>query len=307
ILHHYAFSPYSEKIRAIFGFKKLAWKSVTIPVIMPKPDLLSLTGGYRKTPVMQIGRDVYCDTRLIAHVLDRIHPAPPLVPRPLAASCGAFVHFEPSLFSAAMGAAFQLAPAAQLMERLGGPAMLERFAKDRAALFTGGTTLRPSAEFAKAHFARHLGALDAQLSSAPFLLGAAPTLADFSMFHGLWFVLAGESVANMLDPFENVLAWLRRIGSLGRGQASDLSAAAALEIASRARESQPFEGELIEPIHAKLGQRVAINATDYGVDRIEGTLVHASSVEVAVRRTDEHAGEVTVHCPRADFKITPLE
>jgi glutathione S-transferase len=55
VLHHYWMSPYAEKIRCILGFKKLAWKSVLIPIVMPKPDLVALTGGYRKTPVLQIG------------------------------------------------------------------------------------------------------------------------------------------------------------------------------------------------------------------------------------------------------------
>ena len=61
ILHHYETSPYSEKVRLGLGFKGLTWASVEIPVIMPKPDLTALTGGYRKTPVLQIGADIYCD------------------------------------------------------------------------------------------------------------------------------------------------------------------------------------------------------------------------------------------------------
>ena len=39
ILHHYPSSPFSEKIRAVLGFKQLAWKSVIIPSVMPKPDV----------------------------------------------------------------------------------------------------------------------------------------------------------------------------------------------------------------------------------------------------------------------------
>jgi hypothetical protein len=62
ILHHYATSPFSEKVRLVLGYKKLAWKSVHIPSIMPKPDVLALTGGYRRTPFMQIGSDIYCDS-----------------------------------------------------------------------------------------------------------------------------------------------------------------------------------------------------------------------------------------------------
>jgi len=74
ILHYYDFSPFSEKIRLIFGIKNLSWRSVTIPSILPKPNLVALTGGYRHTPVMQIGADIYCDTRLIADELDRRFP-----------------------------------------------------------------------------------------------------------------------------------------------------------------------------------------------------------------------------------------
>ena len=80
ILHHYWMSPYAEKIRRVLGFKGLAWKSVEIPVVMPKPDLVALTGGYRKTPVLQIGADIYCDTDLIAGVVDDLQPDPPLFP-----------------------------------------------------------------------------------------------------------------------------------------------------------------------------------------------------------------------------------
>ena len=69
ILHHYAMSPFSEKIRLIMGFKRLAWRAVEIPTVMPKPDVVALTGGYRKTPVLQISADIYCDTALIARVL----------------------------------------------------------------------------------------------------------------------------------------------------------------------------------------------------------------------------------------------
>ena len=55
ILHHFTISPFSEKVRLALGYKQLAWKSVLIPAIMPKPDVVALTGGYRRTPVLQVG------------------------------------------------------------------------------------------------------------------------------------------------------------------------------------------------------------------------------------------------------------
>jgi hypothetical protein len=69
ILHHYDTSPYAEKVRTGLGLKGLAWASVELPVIMPKPNLTALTGGYRKTPVLQIGADIYCDSQLIMREL----------------------------------------------------------------------------------------------------------------------------------------------------------------------------------------------------------------------------------------------
>ena len=65
ILHQYATSPFSEKIRLLMGAKGLAWQAVEIPPIMPKPDVVALTGGYRRTPILQVGADIYCDTALI--------------------------------------------------------------------------------------------------------------------------------------------------------------------------------------------------------------------------------------------------
>src|SRR5437868_3202932 len=76
IFHQYDISPFSEKVRTVFGIKDLEWHSVIQPVIMPKPELIALTAGYRKIPVMQIGADVYCDTQIIIAELERRFPEP---------------------------------------------------------------------------------------------------------------------------------------------------------------------------------------------------------------------------------------
>src|SRR5215813_5349016 len=102
ILHQFATSPFSEKIRAILGFKGLAWHAVEVPTILPKPDVVALTGGYRRTPVLQIGADVYCDTELIARTLDERASHPPLYPPQQAAAAIALAQWADStLFLAA--------------------------------------------------------------------------------------------------------------------------------------------------------------------------------------------------------------
>jgi len=303
ILHHYGTSPYSEKIRAVLGFKKLDWKSVTAAAIMPKPDLLPLTGGYRRIPVMQIGRDIYCDTRLIVQVLERLHPAPALIPGPLRASCAAFTFLEPTLFMAAVGTTLQPAGVQALIQGLGREAF-ERFIQDRTKLFSGGKTERPNSDLVSSHFPTLAGALDAQLAEHPFLLGSEPTLADFIAYHPIWFIGRNPGVASCLEPFKNIATWRARIKALGHGQPTELTAAEAMEIARTSQEGQPFEGAPLTLENLSLGQRVIVHASDYGIEPVEGTLVHASSIEVAIQRNDDRAGEVVVHFPRVDFKIS---
>src|SRR4029079_15801754 len=80
ILHHYPNSPFSEKVRVAFGIKQLAWKSVVIPNIMPKPDLMPLTGGSRKTPGRRVAADISSDPQLIMMEIERRCAKPPLLP-----------------------------------------------------------------------------------------------------------------------------------------------------------------------------------------------------------------------------------
>jgi len=306
IFHHYDGSPYSEKIRAIFGHKKLAWRSVLTPSIMPKPELVALTGGYRKAPVLQIGRDVYCDTRVMVRVLERLHLEPPLLPAHLRASLRAFSSLEQTLFFATVPVVFQPAGLKFLAEHLGAEVMA-KFSEDRKLLFSGGSAQRPNAAFSKLNFLPLFNAIDTQLAASPFLLGETPTLADFICYHCAWFILGNAGVAGSFDPFKNLLAWAGRIKALGHGQHSPMSGEEALQIARASKQDQPFDGPLQEPDGLKLGQRVSINATDYGCDPVTGTLVHASVFELAVKRNDLRAGEVIVHFPREDFRVSAAE
>ena len=45
---------------------------------MPRPDLARLNVHYRRIPVMAIGRDVYCDTRIQLQKLEQLFPGSPL-------------------------------------------------------------------------------------------------------------------------------------------------------------------------------------------------------------------------------------
>ena len=79
VLHHYDLSPYAEKVRIALGIKRAAWRACVPPVVAPKPDLVALTGGYRRVPVMQIGADIFCDSDCIIRALDQLVPRPSLL------------------------------------------------------------------------------------------------------------------------------------------------------------------------------------------------------------------------------------
>lgn len=303
VLHHFAASPYAEKLRAILGYKDLAWRSVLQPRVMPKPDLVALTGGYRRTPVLQIGRDIYCDTRLAVRVVERLQPEPALLPTAQRASLAAFVELEPTLFFGGVAACFAPAGLKASMAR-SSQAEIETLVRDRAALFSGGTAGRPRPEYARTHFLPLLHALDQQLADRPFLLGETPTLADFIAYHPVWYVAGNDGVREMLQPFHRLGGWRERIAAYGHGRPAETAPDDAIALAREATHDQPFDGPLLLPEGVALGQRVRIAATDYGVDPVIGTLAHASVFELALRREDERAGTVTVHFPRNGFAVS---
>lgn len=304
ILHHYPASPFAEKARLMLGAKGLAWGSVVVPVVMPKPDLTALTGGYRKTPVLQLGCDVYCDTFRIAALLDEIQPDPPLLAREQAAvAVAAGRWFDQTLFFACILLLFRPEAAAGALARM--PAdEASRFAKDRADLMRGARLALPSPEEAAAIVAGTLARLEAQLAAGPsFLLGGALGWADLCAYHPLWAVRSNPALAPRLDPCPAVRAWMDRVDALGHGRPEETTSEAAL---ARARDASPRplapdEGPPLDGLAR--GDAVEVAASDYGTDPVRGVLARVGTDEVVVRRRDERAGEVVVHFPRVGFAV----
>ena len=308
VLHHYPESPFAEKIRLILGHKNLAWRSVTIPIAMPKPDLLPLTGGYRRTPVLQVGADIYCDTALIARVIERLHPAPGITSDHSALSDKALAMFaDTQLFSAAVAYAMQPAGLAVMFAGKSQQEMAA-FAEDRRKFRQGGTALRMPLGEATLLLMSVLPRLDAQLADGRrHLTGDAARICDFSVYHPLWFIGRAGPMAAIFDPYPHLRGWMGRMAANGHGSPSPMTAAEAIALA---RSSAPalLPGRSLRDIDgAGVGDRVSVAPVDYGVDPVEGTLVNAEVDSVALRRADPQAGEVVVHFPRTGFRLTPLK
>ena len=299
ILHHYPMSPFAEKVRLILGSKGQHWSSVHIPNIMPKPDLTALTGGYRKTPVLQIGADIYCDTALIADVLEERVPSPTLYPDGVAGAARILAQWADStLFWTAIPFAMQPAGLAHLFAGVP-PESIKAFGDDRIPFRANMPRMR-SAD-ANAAFALYLERLEETLGKQNFFFGTAPSIADFSIYHCLWFVVRGGPVAKILERFPALQSWRTRMAAFGHGTHEKLDSSAAIAIA---RDATPGESSGNLDSHGlAIGERVVAAATDTGVDPIEGTLYEATKSAFSIAREDQRAGRVVVHFPRLGFEL----
>ncbi|WP_122431030.1 glutathione S-transferase family protein [Pseudomonas viridiflava] len=303
ILHHYPTSLFAEKARLMLGFKGLSWRSVTIPSIMPKPDLTALTGGYRRTPVLQVGADIYCDTALMARRLEQEKASPTFYPEGQEFTVASLAAWGDSvLFMHAVSLVFQPESLAVRFAKVP-PEAAKAFVADRSSLFTGGSATRISAEQAKHQWPTFMARLEMQLSRNGDFLFGEPSIADFSVAHTLWFLKQTPVTAPFVDNYPGVSAWLGRVLGFGHGAHSDLTSAEAIEIARNATPAALPEEAFVDPNGFKAGDQVAISATDYGVDSVEGELVFAGTEELILRREDDRAGVVHVHFPRLGFKI----
>lgn len=301
ILHHYDFSNYSEKVRLALGYKGLDWRAVTIPPVAPKPELVPLTGGYRRTPVLQVGADIYCDTRLILRELERRQPAPTLYPPPQAAIADAVLYWaERELFRPislyASGSNMDMLPPDLQADR---SRMRGLPVPDAATIHRAARRNAPLVRVQLPNVERMLA------GDHQWIAGPAVSVADFAVYHALWFLTARtQRLAHELAPYPRIQAWMARMAAFGHGRPVGMAPAEALAVAAAAppalpRRSAPFPEDPVP------GSPVRIRADDYGGDTVEGELVLIDHEEIALRRHDPQVGEVVVHFPRLGYDLRP--
>ena len=304
ILHHFTASPFSEKIRRVLGYKQLAWKSVLVPITLPKPDVQALTGGYRRTPLLQIGADIYCDTALICDVLEHLQPEPSLYPEPVKGLSRILAQWADSSFFWAAIAGPR--PAAHFYG--GGAAdSADAFAADRAAMF--GTMKRLPAPDAAAARKSYLRRLSDMLDEHPFLLGAAPCVADFAAYAPIWFGRITEPASqDMLQPVPALIEWMQRMQTIGDSESLAFDSTQAIEVAAAAEPLPVGHGFLVDSTFQDehglaLGSRVTVRAESFGPEATEGTLIAATRTHYSLERNDRRAGTVHVHFPRIGYVL----
>ena len=298
ILHHYPLSTYSEKVRLAFGLKKLAYNEVITPTAMPKPDLVALTGGYRRAPVVQIGADVYCDSELILRKLEELHPEPTLFPGKCQGQAAAISWWaERYIFMPALGFI------ANVNDDLFKPDFVAE--RKKFGFIIGKEDVVPQFGRYRQQLAANLEwFLEMLADGRPYVLGERVSAADLALYPSIWFMrkYGGGEEERML-PLKPLIGWAERVGELGYGRATAISGGDALDIARSATPVAPDFPADGDPSGLKDGAKVTVTPDDTGRDPIAGVLVAASNREVIIQRTDPRAGEVHLHFPRAGYDV----
>jgi glutathione S-transferase len=300
ILHHYEFSTFSQKVRTALGLKGLAWRSVEIAGLPPRPLLAPLTGGYRRAPVLQVGADIYCDTNLILPTLERLFPMPSLYPAGSeGVAAGLAFAWERQMWIPTIG----------VLVHYIGEHIPPEFLKDRKE---GYLMVDISKAAMAPQFAEHVQFVRAQLAwlkqalaARPFVLGAQPSAADLACWQTIYLLRKNcpPDVDALLD-LAPLVPWYDRIVALGTGQASAMTAEAAFEAARAAAPAaithlQP-DGD---PGGLKAGCPVVVTPDDNARVPVKGTLVAASGSEIVIHRKDPQAGDLHIHFPRLGFEV----
>lgn len=297
ILHHYDGSPVAELVRTALGIKGARWRSVLIPNVAPKPELEPLTGGYRKTPVMQIGANIYCDSARIIDALEAQAPAPTLYPQPLGAMARMIAQWlgGPVFRAAAVSA---LAPVKD--------AFPDAFWEDRKKLFGLSREAMVTAPHMGLQFDAAMAWLEQTLGDGrAFLGGDAPGYADCAAHMVIWFIrLTPNPVAAQVFADKPLTtAFAQRMSDIGHGGKTALEAADALAIA---RAATPAIEPWIDASHGfTLGQSVSVATEDPGATPVAGTLQRLTDSEIAIARSHPLTGDVVVHFPRIGQVIRP--
>lgn len=304
IFHNYPQSPVAEKVRVAFGIKGLAWRNVEIPRLPPKPMLTALTGGYRRTPVMQIGADIYCDSQCILRALEQHHPTPTFMPTSQAGLMWCLSRYtDGDLFSLAV----------KIVLGSAGDSLPSDFAEDRGRLYIGkdwAAGLKRANEqlpHLVAQMRAPLAWMNAQLGDGrSFLLGPEPAAIDAQMYHCIWFVRGRwDGGPAMLSEFPDVERWERNIRGLGHGTATEMSAQDAIDRAKGCDPACETGVAPHDPQDLTVGTAVTVSPdVDGGEQPVDGKVRYADADTIAIERRTDEVGTVCVHFPRAGYRVS---
>jgi glutathione S-transferase len=322
VLHHHDAGIFSQKARTFFGMRSATWRSILEPMISPKPTLARLTGGYERVPVLQVGADIFCDSKLVLVELGRRLPGP-AVAGSLDAIVNAWVDkvFVPATFGVAIPDMV--------------PSMDPEFAQDRADIYGPSydvDAIIGAAPVLRQQWRAQVSWLEQALatSGGPFLCGDTPTAADAAAYMPLWMCVArhgiaswishphdipdtpppispdpGDSAERLLDGFERVRAWRNRMASFGEGDRHNATADEGFALAAASQPENRVGHDRSDPSGLAPGTAVTAIADDSTRDPVIGTLIAATAERIVLSREEPGLGTLHVHLPRFSYFLSP--
>lgn len=299
ILHHYWPSPFAHKIRMALGLAGLDWSSVEIPRVPPKPLLTPLTAGYRRTPVLQVGADIYCDTQNIARALGEYGGTQSLFPdateaRVLLLSDWIDQQLFPLAARVVITSALDTAP--------------PDFVKDRGDLYFGSgwsvDQLKADLPGVVLQLKAGLHRLNGSIEAHAGVSAETLNYGDVAVAFLCWFLRGRWDLGpDVLSEYPNLCRIESAVCALGHGSEVALDAESALEIAHRA-EPQSAVGIRV-PTALRLGQPIAIRPFLPSSDpEVLGTLRYLDQTRVSIDYAHSTVGQVAVHFPVLGYQIS---
>ena len=305
ILHHYPQSPVAHKVRMALGIAGASWQSVEIPRLPPKPLLVPLTAGYRRTPVLQIGADIYCDSQNIALAIDQSNPPHSLFPD--------YTYGMAMMISNwAETTLFDLSVRLVLTHALG--KVPEDFIRDRGSLYFEPNwteaSLRAALPSVMHELRASLGFVEAHLAATDgtYLNGQKPCYGDAALGYICWFLRGRwDGGGTLLANYPALSALEAALDRLGDGQPQDMDAEAALAIATAAMPQSPI-GIIDGASSFAIGQTVMIRPKGETADPdVVGTLRYCDGMRISIDHRHEQVGHVAVHFPVVGYVMTPID
>ena len=302
LLHHYWPSPFAHKVRIALRMIGASWTSVEIPRVPPKPLLVPMTAGYRRTPVMQVGADIYCDTQNIARALAEAGYEEALFPngqRGLVMALSGWI--DQSLV--------ELAIRTVITNAIGNaPA---DFIKDRGDLY-----FEPgwSEESLKAGLPAVLLQLGAQAEHAEkalertgYIAGDRPSWADAGLAFCAWF-LRGRWAggADFLSRYPAIERLEAELATNAESHEQTMTGEQALAVALAASRGSPT-GVRNPACDLSVGQQVLIRPRTQSSDpNIVGRLRYLDMTRISIDHESPETGPVAVHLPLAGYRVSAV-
>ncbi|KAG1466468.1 hypothetical protein G6F56_004685 [Rhizopus delemar] len=292
---------------------KVDYKQVLISRVEPRPERRPLDGGYRRTPIVQIGNHTYCDTKSIFAELERRFPEPSFYPTG--------PHGEPTeSLVKSFGRWLDSALFMSLVTQLPADALDDAFLKDRGEFLKRDldrATLKSKAPFLRPALKAELELLQTFVAERSengdkWVLGTdALSLLDLHVAMSTWFasgLVGNDWVKENFGVLNNHLG-----KTLAYVKAEEATSKVAIEAKEAIEIAKKEELEVVEAKHdgslpIQLGTTVSVIPTDTGVVPSVGNLVYSTTEETIIEHKDnEYGTTVYIHFPVIGYIVVPVQ